>query len=112
MSAADLDDPVRLVVADERICDFGVDTLEKPVLKMELMLAVRRGFGKRPFGSEWKEFLAQALYLLPKTKVERRTGTARPPVLVFQRFETGHRKIEVGGGHAHTDPCLNSLEEG
>jgi hypothetical protein len=41
MSASDLDDPVRLVVADERICDFGVDTLEKPVLKVELMLAIR-----------------------------------------------------------------------
>jgi hypothetical protein len=76
------------------------------------MVAIRRGFSKRPFGGEWKEFLAQTLYLLRKTKVEPRTRTARPPILLFQRFEIGHRKIEVGGGHAHTNPCLNSLEEG
>jgi hypothetical protein len=97
-------------VADERICYFRVDTLEKTVLEMELMLVTRRVFSERPFGGEWKQFLAQTMYLVLKTKVKRPTRTTCPPVLLFQRFETGHRKIEVGGGHTHTNPRLNSLE--
>lgn len=94
VAAANLNDPLRPVVADERISNFGIDALKESVVKVE-MLVVDPGFGKVPLIGIGKYVGVQEIDLILKAKIDSRERAADSPVFAMKGFEAGYGKVEM-----------------